>query len=73
MAKEKEGKEKKATTRVTVECPGCNKKLVVSAYRKRTNEPIKAEYKMWGEVAPDDQKNLPGMEDEPSGDAEEEK
>lgn len=70
MPEEKKVEEKKATTTVTVECPGCEKKLVVSAYRKRTNEPVKAEYEMWGKVVQDDQKKLPGMEDDPTGEVE---
>jgi len=72
MAKEKKEAKKKATTTVTVVCPSCSKKLEVSAYRKRTNEKIKAEYAMWGEVVADDQGTFEGMEGEPTGEVKEE-
>ena len=66
--KKKEPK-KNPTIRVKVKCPKCKEKLIISAFRKRTNASVKAEYEVWTEVEVDSQKNLPGMEEEPTGTA----
>lgn len=72
MAKRKtvpKGRKKGPTIRVKIKCPGCKKKLIVSAYRKRTNPTVKAEYDVWTEVEVDKQKRLPGTGDDLTGTA----
>ncbi len=69
MGKAKKEPKKNPTIRVKVKCPGCNKMLIISAYRKRTNPTVKAQYDVWTEVEVDNQKTFDGLEDEPTATA----
>jgi hypothetical protein len=55
----KKPKKKNPTVQVVIKCPGCKKRLIVSAYRKRSNPTVKAEYVVMTEVEIDKQKRLP--------------
>lgn len=61
-------KEKKAKPTIDIEkeCPSCKNVLHITAYRKRTNEPVPAEYDTWAEIEVLG-KNLP-FDAEPEGD-----
>jgi len=63
MQEAKQKKKPKATVSVDVICPCCEKKLTVNAWRIRTNESVKAEYRVDTEVIPVVQGTFPTMED----------
>lgn len=69
MAKERKARKKNPTVCVRVKCPGCKKRLIVSAFRKRTNPTVKAEYEVWTEIELDKQKRLPGLDEGSTGKA----
>ena len=54
----KEAANPKTKVVIKVDCPYCDKPLIVKRWRERTEDPVPAEYKEWATAEKDEQQTL---------------